>query len=148
MRARNEALCAAPAVVRSPAVRVGRLSPSAVGPVGLPHGCAAGDGRHCRARNNQATARLPVGMEGEPQFSVHVSAHTTTITGSINSRSSANKRQTDAPTKKHGDPFPQALDGRPADAAIYAQVDADSKPRLAEMHGVLAAPPPMLSSRY
>ena len=48
--------------------------------------------------------------------------------------------------KQVADPFPQALDGRPDDAACYLHVAADSKPRLAEMHGVLQAPPPMLSS--
>ena len=88
-------------------------------------------------------------MEDEPQFSVHVVPDSSLVTcqGSINSRSSTVKRQTEAPSKKHGDPFPQALDGRPDAAASYAQVEADSKPRLAEMHGVLQAPPPMLSSR-
>ena len=53
---------------------------------------------------------------------------------------------TEPPRRKAADPFPQALDGRPDAAACYPQVAADSKPRLAEMHGVLQAPPPMLSS--
>ena len=91
-----------------------------------------------------------VPMEAEPQFSVHVVPGGSLVTcqGSINSHSTViTRRQTEAPSKKHGDPFPQALDGRPDDASSYAQVEADSKPRLAEMHGVLAAPPPMLSSR-
>lgn len=48
---------------------------------------------------------------------------------------------------KNSDPFPQALDGSPDHAAWYAQVPDDSKPKLAEMVGALAMPPPMLSFR-
>ena len=90
-------------------------------------------------------------MEDEPHsFSMHTSGELVTVVGSINSRTTTvNKRPiADTSSKKHRDPFPQALDGPSDAAASYAQVEADSKPRLAEMHGVLQAPPPMLSSRY